>query len=136
VAGTTVLVLVAGAGSASASTHQFGTDQVGQTTPRGLVVSADQYVDPIGERLVINNGKIMSSSVSPDGTHVAASITDGGMALAIVDLKTWKTQQLIGNNAAADLKISGNDVARKVRPTPPTARSCGSARPTATARSR
>jgi YVTN family beta-propeller protein len=112
-AGTTLIVLVAGAGSASAGTHQFGTDQVGQTTPRGLVVSADQYVDPIGQRLVINNGKIMSSSVSPDGTHVAASITDGGMALAIVDLTTWKTQQLIGNNAAADLKISGNDVGQE-----------------------
>ena len=111
-AGATAVV-VAGAGVALAHTYQFGTDQVGQTTSRGLVVSSDQYIDPIGERLVINNGKIMSSSVSPDGTHVAAAVTDGGMALAIVDLKSWKVQQLVGNNAAADLRISGNDVGQE-----------------------
>ena len=67
----------------------------------------------IGERLVINNGKIMSSSVSPDGTHLAASVTDGGMALAIVDLKNWKVQQLVGNAASANLRISGNDVGQE-----------------------
>ncbi|MCO6007451.1 bifunctional YncE family protein/alkaline phosphatase family protein [Actinoallomurus purpureus] len=111
-AGTAALAITSG-GVSYASTKVFGTDQVGQTTKKGLVVSSDQYIKPIGERLVINNGKIMSSSVSPDGTHVAASITDGGMALAIVDLKNWKVQQLVGNNKAADLKISGNDVGQE-----------------------
>ena len=112
-AATTTLVLAVGAGVAYGRTTQFGTDQVGQTTAKGLVVSADQYVDSIGERLVINNGKIMSSAVSPDGTHLAAAVADGGMALAIVDLKTWKVQQLVGNNAAADLRIPGNDVGQE-----------------------
>ncbi|PKW16048.1 bifunctional YncE family protein/alkaline phosphatase family protein [Saccharopolyspora spinosa] len=111
-AGTTA-VAVAVAGTAFAQTHQFGTDQVGQTTDQGQVVSADQYIAPIGERLVIDNGKIMSSSVSPDGTHLAASVTDGGMALSIVDLKNWKVQQLVGNSASADLRISGNDVGQE-----------------------
>ena len=111
-AATTALV-VAGGGIAYASTDVFGTDQVGQTTDKGLVVSDDQYINPVGERLVINDGKIMSSSVSPDGTHLAASITDGGMALAIVDLKNWMVQQLVGNNAAANLRISGNDVGQE-----------------------
>jgi YVTN family beta-propeller protein len=112
-AGATAVVVVTGTGIGFAQTHQFGSDQVGQTYDKGLLVSADQYIKPIGERLVINNGKIMSSSVSPDGTHLAASITDGGMALAIVDLKNWKVQQLVGNNAAADLRISGNDVGQE-----------------------
>ncbi|WP_432974373.1 bifunctional YncE family protein/alkaline phosphatase family protein [Dactylosporangium sp. CA-233914] len=113
-AGTTAVAVVAtGTGIGFAQTHEFGTDQVGQNTDKGLVVSGDQYIDPIGERLVINNGKIMSSSVSPDGTHLAASVTDGGMALAIVDLKNWKVQQLVGNNAAANLRISGNDVGQE-----------------------
>ncbi|GAA4610675.1 alkaline phosphatase family protein [Actinoallomurus liliacearum] len=111
-AGTAALAIASG-GVSYASTKMFGTDQVGQTTKKGLVVSSDQYLDPIGERLVINNGKIMSSSVSPDGTHVAAAVTDGGMALAILDLKNWKVQQLVGNNKAADLKISGNDVGQE-----------------------
>jgi hypothetical protein len=112
-AGATAVVVAAGTGISFAQTLQFGTDQVGQLTDKGLVVSDDQYIDPIGERLVVDNGKIMSSSVSPDGTHLAASVADGGMALAIVDLKTWKVQQLVGNNAAANLRISGNDVGQE-----------------------
>lgn len=110
-ASTTVALVFTGA--AFAQTHQFGTDQVGQTTHNGLVVSSDQYLSPYGGRLVLNKGKIMSSVVSPDGTHVAASVTDGGMALAIVDLKSWKVQQYVGNNAAADLRISGNSVGQE-----------------------
>ena len=106
-------VAAAGSGIGYADTQQFGTDQVGQLTDQGLVVSSDQYIDPIGTRLVINNGKIMSSSVSPDGTHLAALITDGGMALTIVDLKSWKVQQLIGNSSSANLRISGNDVGQE-----------------------
>jgi YVTN family beta-propeller protein len=111
-AGTTA-VAVALAGTAVASTHQFGYDQVGQVTDKGQVVSADQYIKPLGDRLLLQKGKIMSSTVSADGSHMAASVTDGGMALAIIDLKNWKVQQYIGNNAAADLRIPGNDVGQE-----------------------
>ncbi|MEU6661898.1 bifunctional YncE family protein/alkaline phosphatase family protein [Streptomyces sp. NPDC046821] len=112
VAGVTALA-VAAAGTAFAQTQQFGTDQVGQVTDRGQVVSSNQYIAPYGDRLVLDRGKIMSSSVSPDGTHLAASVTDGGVALSIVDLKTWKVQQYVGKAADADLKISGNDVGQE-----------------------
>ena len=110
IAGSAALAVAAAGGTAYASTRAFGTDQVGQTTDQGLVVSSDQVIKPIGDRLVINNGKIMSSTISPDGSHLAASLTDGGIALTIVDLKSWTVQQLIGNSAAANLRISGNDV--------------------------
>ncbi|GGO23936.1 bifunctional YncE family protein/alkaline phosphatase family protein [Microbispora bryophytorum] len=112
-ASATAALVVTGGGIAYASTDVFGTQQVGQTTDKGLVVSSDQYIDSIGERLVIDNGKIMSSSVSPDGTHLAASVTDGGMALVIVDLKDWKVQQVVGNNAAANLRITDNLVGQE-----------------------
>ncbi|MDQ1645348.1 MAG: hypothetical protein QOJ50_1532 [Cryptosporangiaceae bacterium] len=113
-AGTTTLALVAGgAGIAAASTHVFGTDQVGQVTSKGQVVSSDQYIGPIGDRLVINNGKIMASAISPDRSHLAALTADGGIALTIVDLKSWKVQQLVGHSATADLPISGNDVGQE-----------------------
>ncbi|MCX4578398.1 phosphoesterase [Streptomyces sp. NBC_01571] len=111
-AGITVLA-VAAAGTALAQTRQFGTEQVGQTTRHGQVVSSDQYIAPYGDRLVIGNGKIMSSSVSPDGTHLAASVTDGGAALSIVDLKSWKVQQLVGSAASSVPRISGNDVGQE-----------------------
>ncbi|GAA1699359.1 alkaline phosphatase family protein [Streptomyces yatensis] len=111
-AGTTAVALVA-AGTALAQTHQFGTEQVGQVTKNGQVVSSNQYIAPYGDRLVINQGKIMSSSVSPDGTHMAASVTDGGAALAIVDLKSWKTQQLVSNAASSNPRISSNNVGQE-----------------------
>jgi len=113
-AGSATLVLVAtGTGVGVASTAQFGEEHVGQVTENGQVVSADQYLKPIGDRLVVNNGKIMASSVSPDGTHLAALTTDGGIALTIVDLKSWKVQQLVGNSATANLRIAGNDVGQE-----------------------
>ncbi|MEU0093172.1 phosphoesterase [Kribbella sp. NPDC006257] len=109
----TTAVAVALAGTAVAATDQFGTEQVGQVTAQGQVISSDQYLAPLGDRLVLQKGKIMSSTVSPDGSHLAASVTDGGMALAIIDLKNYKVQQYVGNNAAADLKIPGNDIGQE-----------------------
>ncbi|MFF3792772.1 bifunctional YncE family protein/alkaline phosphatase family protein [Streptomyces sp. NPDC001981] len=111
-AGITALAVVA-AGTAFAQTHQFGTDQVGQITDQGQVISSNQYIAPFGDRLVVDNGKIMSSSVSPDGTHLAASVTDGGVALSIVDLKSWKVQQLVGTSASSSPRISSNSVGQE-----------------------
>ncbi|GAA0594061.1 bifunctional YncE family protein/alkaline phosphatase family protein [Streptomyces crystallinus] len=106
-------VALALAGTAFAQTTQFGTAQVGQVTRQGQVISSDQFIAPYGARFVIDNGKIMSSTVSPDGTHFAATVADGGMALDIVNLRRGRLQQVIGNNAAADLRISGNDVGQE-----------------------
>ena len=108
-----VAVVGAGSGIAYASTRGFGTDQVGQTTDQGLVVSDDQIIKPIGDRLVINNGKIMADTVSPDGSHLAALTADGGIALTIVDLKSWTVQQLVGTTSTANLKISSNAVGQQ-----------------------
>src|SRR5258705_4045 len=73
-AGSAALTLAVGvSGIAYASTRGFRPAQGGRPPDRGLVVSPDQNSDPIGDRLVINNGKIMSSSVSPAGSHLAAS---------------------------------------------------------------
>lgn len=92
-------------GTAVAATYQFGTRQVAQNTARGEVISSDQYLKPYGSRTVINDGKIMSSTVSPDGTHLAAAVTDGDAALVIMDLATGRVKQKIGANAADDLRI-------------------------------
>jgi YVTN family beta-propeller protein len=113
-AGAAALAVVgAGSGVAYASTRGLGTEQVGHTYGGGLVVSSDQVIKPIGDRLVINNGKIMTDTVSPDGSHLAALTADGGIALTIVDLKNWKVQQLVGNSALANLKISSNSVGQQ-----------------------
>ena len=92
---TALTVVLAGAGLAYAQTHEFGTDQVGTTAPQGLVVSDDQFLSPYGNRMVLNNGKIMSSVVSPDGTHMAVTLADGSQAVGIVNLQNWTVQQYI-----------------------------------------
>ncbi|MEV6115219.1 bifunctional YncE family protein/alkaline phosphatase family protein [Streptomyces sp. NPDC052109] len=112
-AGATAVVLAVTAGIGYAQTRQFGTDQVGQVTDHGQVISSDQYLAPYGDRLVLNNGKIMSSSVSPDGTHLAASVTDGGSALTIVDVKNWKVQQVVGTAASSTPRLSSNSVGQE-----------------------
>ena len=100
-------------GTAVASTYQFGTQQVGQTTANGQVVSSDQYIKPYGSRTVINDGKIMSSTVSPDGTHFAASIADGDASLVVMDLATGQIKQKIGTSTADDLRISSGAVGQE-----------------------
>jgi YVTN family beta-propeller protein len=104
---------VAATGTALAQTRQFGTDQVGQVTHRGQVVSADQYIKPYGSRYVINDGKIMSSTVSPDGGHLAAAVADGDAALVIVDLRTGQVQQKIGSAKGTDLHIGSSAVGQE-----------------------
>ncbi|OLZ68896.1 phosphoesterase [Streptomyces sp. IMTB 2501] len=100
-------------GTAVASTRQFGTDQVGQVTAKGQVVASDQYISPYGNRVVLNDGKIMSSTVSPDGSHLAAAVTDGDAALVVVDLGTGQIKQRVGANAADDLRISSGSVGQE-----------------------
>ena len=108
----TALALAA-TGTAFAQTHQFGTEQVGQVTSKGEVISSDQYLAPYGSRLVINDGKIMSSSVSPDGGHLAASVTDGDAALVVVNLKTGQVQQRVGSASTDDLHIGSSAVGQE-----------------------
>ncbi|QUC62539.1 phosphoesterase [Streptomyces sp. A2-16] len=100
-------------GTAVASTYRFGTQQVAQNTADGEVISSDQFLKPYGSRTVIDDGKIMSSTVSPDGTHLAAAVTDGDAALVIMDLATGQVKQRIGANAADDLRIAAASVGQE-----------------------
>ncbi|TKA01217.1 bifunctional YncE family protein/alkaline phosphatase family protein [Actinacidiphila oryziradicis] len=108
-----IAVVLAVTGTAVAQTNQFGTQQVGQTTANGQVISSDQYIDPYGSRTVINDGKIMSSTVSPDGSTLAAAVADGDAALVVMDLKTGQVKQKVGTNAADNLRISSSAVGQE-----------------------
>jgi YVTN family beta-propeller protein len=110
---TGIAVALGVTGTAVASTYQFGTQQVGQTTANGQVISSDQYINPYGTRTVVNDGKIMSSTVSPDGTRLAASVADGDASLVVMDLTTGQVKQKVGTNAADDLRISSGSVGQE-----------------------
>ncbi|MFJ9908445.1 alkaline phosphatase family protein [Streptomyces sp. NPDC101152] len=100
-------------GTAVAQTWQFGTQQVAQTTANGQVISSDQYIKPYGSRTVVNDGKIMSSTVSPDGTHLAAAVADGDASLVVLDLATGQVKQKVGTGAADDLRIKTGSVGQE-----------------------
>ena len=89
------LLLLTGTGIAYASSAIFGDDQVGTTVSQGLVVSDNQIINPYGTRLEIPNGKIMGSVISPDGTHMAATLADGPSDMVIINLSTMAIQQYV-----------------------------------------
>ncbi len=93
--GTALALVLTGTGLAVGSTIGFGTDEAGQTVKQGLVVSDNQIISPYGQRLVLSNGKIMGSTASPDGSHLAVTLADGSQAVGIVNLQTWAVQQYI-----------------------------------------
>lgn len=111
-AGTAALA-VAGGGVAYASTEAFGTHQVGETTTQGLVLPSDQYLDPVGDRLLVDNGKLLASTVSPDGRYLAALTTDRAIALTIIDLESYRVVQQVGTDPEADLSIPSNNVGQE-----------------------
>jgi YVTN family beta-propeller protein len=111
--GTALLVLVGGAGVAYGATRWLGNSQVGESSDRGLVLASDQTIHSVGARLLVDNGKLISSTVSPDGTHLAALTNDRSIALTLVDLEHYSIQQQVGTAATADLRISGNTVGQE-----------------------
>src|ERR1039458_10584811 len=99
--GATVVVL-AGAGVTYAATtglgnNPFGDNQVGTQYANGLQVSDDQILKPIGDRLVTPLGKIMGSTVSPNGQFLAATSTDKSVVLQIFDLSSYKLIWTVGS---------------------------------------
>jgi YVTN family beta-propeller protein len=112
VAAGTAAFIVSG-GIAFASTDPFGTQKVGETSGRGTMLPSDQAMKSIGDRLLVDNGKLLASTISPNGRFLAALTTDRSIALTIVDLKTYTVLQQAGTSAAAGLKLSNNNAGQE-----------------------
>ena len=90
----------------------FGTSQVGQTTASGTLLPTNQWITPLGERLLVDNGRLLSSSTSPDGTYLAAlTWNDFTGFLTIVNLKTNAIVQQIGTGNGTDKTLGDGTVA-------------------------
>jgi len=113
-AGLAAAVLaVTGTGIAFASTNGFGTYQVGQTVRQGLVVSDDQIINPIGQRLMTQFGKFMGSTVSPDGHFLAATSADKSVVLQIFDLSSYKLIWTVGTASGVNQTLSDGTVGQE-----------------------
>ena len=99
-----------GTGIAVAFDHRARHNQVGQNTGKGLVVSDDQVLKPLGQRLQTQFGKFMGSTVSPDGRFLAATSTDKSVVLQIFDLKTYKLIWTVGSASAINQTLADGTV--------------------------
>ncbi|MDL9979054.1 alkaline phosphatase family protein [Microbacterium candidum] len=106
-------IAVVGGGIATASTIGFGTNLVGTQYNEGLQVSADQIIKPVGDRLVSKNGKLMGSTVSPDGRFLAATSADKSIALQIFDLQSYRLIWTVGTASGANQKLSDGTVGQE-----------------------
>ena len=72
---TSLVVLIGGVSAGAASGFfdgEFGNQQTGQNTANGILLPSNQWVKPIGTRTLVTNGRLPSSTLSPDGTTMAA----------------------------------------------------------------
>jgi YVTN family beta-propeller protein len=92
-AAITACVFVIGAAAAAAfrgfGFDPFGTEQVSQTYANGVLLPTNQWISPLGTRILDNQERLVSSTISPDGTYVAAlGWNEFSGYLTIIDLKT------------------------------------------------
>lgn len=113
IAGAAVLTVTTGGIAAASPASLFGDNQVGSTYKNGQLVSDNQYIQPVGDRLMTTDGKYMGSTVSPNGRYVAATSTDKNVVLQIVDLSTYKVIWKVGKAAGVDQKLSDASVGQE-----------------------
>jgi len=90
----------------------FGTNQVGQEVNGAILLPTNQWISPIGNRIEVDNGRLVSSTLSPDGTKLAAlSWNDFNGFLTIIDVATGKIVQQIGTGAPDDPTLGDGTVA-------------------------
>ncbi|MGI8414573.1 MAG: alkaline phosphatase family protein [Solirubrobacteraceae bacterium] len=106
-------VMLAGAGVTYASTVGFGQNQVGTQYPKGIQVSDDQIIKPLGDRLLTQLGKFMGSTVSPDGRFLAATSTDKSVVLQIFDLSSYKLIWTVGTAPGLSQRLSDGTVGQE-----------------------
>ena len=75
----------------------FGTQQVGLTYANGVLLPTNQWISPLGTRILDNQERLVSSTLSPDGTYVAAlGWNEFSGSLTIINLKTQTIVDHIG----------------------------------------
>ena len=104
---------LASTGAAYASTTVFGRQQVGSTYAKGLQISSDQALKPLGDRLVTKYGKFLGSAVSPDGRFLAATSTDRSVVLQVFDLSTYTPIWLAGSAPGVNQKLPDASVGQE-----------------------
>jgi YVTN family beta-propeller protein len=113
------VALLAGLGTAalaagsSGSGSSFGNEQVGGTYANGVLLPTQQWVKPAGTRVLVDqNGRLLSSSISPNGQYLAAlTWNDFTGWLTVINVKTGQIIQQVGTGTGTDTVIGDGTVA-------------------------
>jgi len=112
---TVAIVCLAAAGVASAGVSglgPFGHDQVGQRKHGAILLPSNQFISPVGKRILVNNARLVSSTLSPDGTMLAAlSWNNSNGFLSILDVKRGQVVQQVGTGKTGDPSLGDATVA-------------------------
>ena len=91
------------ASAAVAGFDPFGTSEVGQTVDGAILLPTNQWISPLGNRILVNNARLVSSTLSPNGDDLAAlSWNNFSGFLTIINVRTGAVVQQIGTGAAGD----------------------------------
>ncbi len=107
-------VAVVGVASAAiGGFNPFGNQQVGQTYANGVLLPTNQWISPLGTRILDNNARLVSSTISPNGQYLAAlGWNDFSGFLTIVNLRTdaivSQTGLDTGSGAAEDFNVGAD----------------------------
>jgi YVTN family beta-propeller protein len=66
------VALVGVASAAVGGFNPFGNEQVAQTYANGVLLPTNQWISPLGTRVLDNNARLVSSTISPNGEYLAA----------------------------------------------------------------
>jgi YVTN family beta-propeller protein len=101
----------AGLAVADAVFNPFDSHQVGENVDGRILLPSNQWISPVGTRILVNNGRITSSSLSPDGTKLAAlTWNDFNGFVSIIDVKTGKLVQQLGTGTSADPSVGDGTI--------------------------
>ena len=107
IACVSLALIVAASGTAiaaSLSRGGFGSEQVdGIQTAQGILLPTNQHVRPAGVRYEVSNGRLLSSSISPNGKDLAAlSWSTSPASSPSSTLTTGKLIQQVGTGSGTD----------------------------------
>jgi YVTN family beta-propeller protein len=81
----------------AATSGTFGNEQVGKTYANGILLPTQQWINPIGTRILDKYGRLLSTAISPNGKYLAAlSWNDFSGYLTMFNLVTGKKIQQVG----------------------------------------
>jgi YVTN family beta-propeller protein len=106
------LAIVGVASAAIEGLGPFGSSEVGQTINGATLLPSNQWVSPLGHRIQVDNGRLVSSTLSPDGSKLAAlSWNNFNGFLTIIDVKTGAIVQQVGTGTTSDPSLGDATVA-------------------------